>query len=65
MVPFDYAQRVLLSNGSTTAPAIFRQESHTLTVLGNPALRRGSYSFRHQVERQCEYNSLQECWQKP
>ena len=33
---------------------IFRQESHTLYRFGQPrSRRRGSYSFRHQVERQC------------
>ena len=65
MVPFDYAQRVLLSNGSTAPSPYFAKNPTLYTVLGNPALGgEGATVSGTRSNGNVEYNSLQAVLQK-
>jgi hypothetical protein len=71
MVPYDYAQRVLLPNSSCatppcTAPSPFFAQNPTLyTVLGNPAQNgQGATVSGTRSNGTMEYNSLQAVLQK-
>jgi Carboxypeptidase regulatory-like domain len=71
MVPFDYAQRVLLPNSACatppcTAPSPFFAQNPTLyTVLGNPAQNgQGATVSGTRSNGTMEYNSLQAVLQK-
>jgi hypothetical protein len=65
MVPFDYAQRLLLPNG-TTAPSPYFSANPTLyTVLGNPAQGGlGAKTSGTKSNGTMEYDSLQAVLQK-
>ncbi len=63
MVPFDYAQRVLLSNGSTAPSPYFAKNPTLYTVLGNPALGgEGATVSGTRSNGNVEYNSFRQHW---
>ena len=65
MVPFDYAQRVLNSDGTTSSSPFFAANPTLYTVLGNPADNGlGATASGTQSNGTMSYNSLQAVLQK-
>jgi hypothetical protein len=65
MVPFDYAQRLLNSNGTTSPSPFFAANPTLYSVLGNPANNGlGATASGTQSNGTMSYNSLQAVLQK-